>query len=105
VQHISTEDLYRRYEQDPTGVYILDCRSPGEYAGGHVPGAHNIPHDQVQARLSEIPRDGTVFVHCHMGPRAQRAAAVLMSEGFDVWCVSQGGWGEWSQRQLPAEVG
>ena len=53
---------------------ILDVRTPEEYAAGHVPGAINIPHDQVRARLAEIDsaKDQPIVVYCRSGRRAAR---------------------------------
>ena len=42
---------------DAKAPFVLDVRTPEEYVAGHVPGAVNIPHDQVAARLAEVPKD------------------------------------------------
>ena len=96
---ITTDDLHAEHlEQSGT---ILDARKPDEFAAGHVPGAINIPFDQVADRLAEVPKDKPVYVHCAMGGRAQRAAAVLEANGYDVWCVTKGGMKEWTEKSLP----
>jgi phage shock protein E len=63
---------------------VLDVRAPGEFAEGHVPGAINVPHDQVEARLAELRqyRDREVVVYCRSGRRAGHAAEVLQRHGF-----------------------
>lgn len=63
---------------------ILDVRTPEEYAAGHVPGAINIPHDQVRARLAEIDsaKDQPIVVYCRSGRRAAQALATLHDAGF-----------------------
>ena len=66
------------------GATILDVRSPAEFAGGHVEGARNIPVDEIESRLSEIPRDKTVVVYCASGRRSASAAAVLARAGYTV---------------------
>ncbi len=65
---------------------VLDVRTPGEYASGHVPGAINIPHDQIQSRLSELEgqRDEDVVVYCRSGRRAGIASEALTEAGFRV---------------------
>jgi rhodanese-related sulfurtransferase len=99
---ITTDELHERHlnKDDST---LVDVRGAAEFASGHVPGAINIPHTEVAARLSEIPKDKPVLVHCRMGPRAQAAATVLEQNGYDVYCVSQGGMMEWLEKSYPAE--
>lgn len=64
---------------------IVDCRTPEEYATGHIPGAINIPHTQIRAHLDEVRElaDGRpVRVHCASGFRSYLAERVLRQEGF-----------------------
>ena len=57
---------------------VLDVRSPAEYGGrGHIPGAVNIPIEELRGRLSEIPRDGPVVTYCQVGQRGYLATRVL----------------------------
>ncbi|MFK7991227.1 MAG: rhodanese-like domain-containing protein [Sandaracinaceae bacterium] len=96
---ITTEELHAIHE-DPKGT-ILDVRTPAEFSEGHIPGAVNIPHGDVAARLAEVPSDAPVYVHCKMGGRAQKAAAVLEAAGHDVVCVASGGMNAWTERGFP----
>jgi phage shock protein E len=62
---------------------ILDVRSPEEYASGHVPGAVNIPYDQMPARVGELGDPSQeVVVYCETGGRAAKAEASLQQAGF-----------------------
>jgi rhodanese-related sulfurtransferase len=63
---------------------ILDVRSAEEFEGGHIPGAVNIPHTELAARLDElgVSRDAEIVVHCESGRRAAAAEAVLADAGF-----------------------
>lgn len=63
---------------------LLDVRSPEEYATGHVPGALNIPHDELAGRLDEVEaaRGSGVVVYCERGGRAAHAEALLRDSGF-----------------------
>jgi rhodanese-related sulfurtransferase len=63
---------------------VLDVRSGEEFASGHVPGAVNVPYDQVAARVAELGAPREVVVYCERGPRASKAAAVLSGAGFAV---------------------
>lgn len=66
------------------GALVLDVRTPEEYATGHVPGAVNVPHDELASRIGEIEarRGAPVVVYCEKGPRASKATAALAGAGF-----------------------
>ena len=68
----------------PAAPLILDVRSPGEYAAGHVPEAINIPHTQLTVRLGElgIDKSDEVVVYCLGGQRAALAEQVLAQAGY-----------------------
>jgi len=70
-----------------SGVAVVDVRTPEEFATGHVPGAVNIPHDQVAARHGEIgPPSTPVLLYCRSGRRSGIAAGALAERGFTaVW--------------------
>jgi len=69
---------------DADALVILDVRRVDEYEAGHVPGAINIPHDELPARLAELAssRDKPIVVYCRSGKRAAKALAVLHEAGF-----------------------
>ena len=81
---------------------VLDVRSPEEFAGGHVPGAVNLPHDQVRAHLAELSPQREVVVYCELGGRAAKAAEVLHAAGFEVEHLT-GDMKQWRQQGLPTE--
>ncbi len=68
----------------PGGALVLDVRTPAEYAASHVPGAMNIPHDELAARLSDLDSDldRPIVVYCKSGRRAEMAATVLVGAGY-----------------------
>ncbi|WP_333646709.1 FAD-dependent oxidoreductase [Lacrimispora sp.] len=61
---------------------IIDVREPYEYERGHIKGAFNIPLSQLRERVSEIPKDRTVYLHCRTGQRSYNAALALQHLGF-----------------------
>lgn len=65
-------------------VSIVDVRDPDEFENGHVPGAINLPLNQIRHRLDELPRDREVWLYCGVGQRAYYATRVLMQNGFRV---------------------
>jgi phage shock protein E len=65
------------------GARLVDVRTPGEFAAGHIPGAVNIPLQQLDSRLGELrPMDSAVVVYCRSGHRSGNAARLLKSAGF-----------------------
>ena len=62
------------------GAVILDVRSAVEYAGGHVPGAVNVPLNQVPTL--DMPKDTPLFLYCQSGARSQRGCKALDKLGF-----------------------
>ncbi|MFC8013992.1 rhodanese-like domain-containing protein [Streptomyces cinereoruber] len=72
---------------------VIDVRTPGEYAGGHLPGALNIPLDRIRKALPDI-RDaadrGDVLVVCASGARSENACRLLAEHGVDTATLSGG---------------
>jgi phage shock protein E len=65
------------------GARLVDVRTPAEFAAGHIPGAVNIPLQQLDGRLSELqPKDQAVVLYCRSGNRSGTAARMLKSAGF-----------------------
>lgn len=78
-------------------VSLVDVRSAGEFSGGHLPGALNIPLGSLAERLREIPGGRPVVVHCQSGARAAIAASVLKASGFPDVRIFGGGFAEWQR--------
>jgi len=65
------------------GARLVDVRTPGEFAAGHLPGAINIPLQELDSRLGELARKETpVVLYCRSGRRSSSAARTLKSAGF-----------------------
>ncbi|MCM2311427.1 MAG: rhodanese-like domain-containing protein, partial [Steroidobacteraceae bacterium] len=84
--------------------FVLDVRTPGEYVAGHVPGAVNIPHDQLATRLAEVPKDKDVVLYCRSGKRAAMAGDVLADSGYTRLQHLEGDILAWQAQQRPVEV-
>ena len=84
------------------GDLILDVRSAGEHAAGHVPGSVNIAYTRLPDRLDELPGDKTILIHCATGVRSARATAYLQTQGYDAVNVA-GGFVAWSAAGAPVE--
>ncbi len=101
---ISQEELLSRLNAAQTPL-ILDVRSDAEFAQSHVPGALNIPHDQMSSRLSEIDshRDREVVVYCESGRRAGRVTEILNAAGFSNLRHLAGDMSGWRNAELPVD--
>lgn len=67
---------------DKSLLFLLDVRTPAEYATGSIEGAINIPLDTLRERIDEIPRDKTVIPFCRVGLIAYNAARILEANGI-----------------------
>ncbi|MCS7468030.1 FAD-dependent oxidoreductase [Stieleria sp. ICT_E10.1] len=79
-------------------AFLLDVRSEAEFAAGHLPGAVNLPIEQLRERLGEVPRDRTITAYCKVGQRGYLATRVLLQHGFDAANLS-GGYTLWCRYQ------
>lgn len=91
------EGLVKQYHWDQVeklprdgSVTLLDTRTPGEYAAGHIEGYINIPVDELRDRLDEIDSDKPVYVICQSGIRSYIASRILTQNGFDAYNFSGG---------------
>ena len=101
---IEPSELLERIEAGRAPL-LLDVRSAGEYASGHVPGAVNIPHDQLEGRIGEIEeqRNDEVVLYCESGRRAGWAAETLENHGFRRLRHLTGDMSAWRKAGLPTE--
>jgi phage shock protein E len=66
------------------GAKVVDVRTAEEFASGHVPGAINIPYDQIARRVSEIgPPSTRVVLYCRTGRRSGIAVEALQKAGYE----------------------
>jgi phage shock protein E len=65
------------------GAALVDVRSPGEFSAGHLPGAKNVPVQDLASRLKSLgARDKPIVVYCASGTRSAMARSMLKSHGF-----------------------
>ena len=70
--------------------FLLDVRTPQEFASGHIPGAVNTPVDDLRSHLSELPRDRMIAAYCQVGQRGYLATRILLQAGFSAANVGGG---------------
>jgi phage shock protein E len=86
-----------------TAPVVIDVRTPEEYAAGHIPGALNIPFDQVAERISEVDAPHGVALYCMVGPRARKGEIALLDAGYTPVLHLEGGLAAWQAAGLPVE--
>jgi len=64
------------------GAKIIDVRTTGEFAGGHVKGSLNVPLNTLSSKLNKFKKDQAIITCCASGMRSQSAKAILQSNGF-----------------------
>jgi NADPH-dependent 2,4-dienoyl-CoA reductase/sulfur reductase-like enzyme/peroxiredoxin family protein/rhodanese-related sulfurtransferase/TusA-related sulfurtransferase len=79
------------FPEKTAGAFLLDVRSPQEYALSHIPGAVNIPLGKLRSQLARIPRDKPVYVYCRVGFRSYLAYRLLSQHGFTQVMTLAGG--------------
>lgn len=89
-RNVDVAELQRDLATGAVGV-LIDVRTPGEFASGHVAGAQNVPLDSLEAALGELRAvEGEVYVICRSGSRSRTAAATLQRAGLRAVNVSGG---------------
>ena len=91
---------------DRSNMALVDVRTPGEFAGGHVPGAVLAPMGEIgpeHPAVKDHPKSEPLYVICQSGGRSSRAADQLASAGYTVVNV-KGGTGAWVAAGQPVET-
>ncbi len=74
---------------------LLDVRSADEFAESTIPGAINIPVDELRSRMNELNKDRDVYIFCQIGLRGYLAQRILVQNGFDKVKNISGGFALW----------
>lgn len=92
---ISVRELKAKMENRETFT-LIDVREPYEYEIAHIEGSRLIPLGELEARIGELPREGTLVLQCHSGGRSEHAVRLLQQAGFENAMSLEGGIDAWS---------
>ena len=90
------------YKLVKDGAILIDARSPSEFKAGHIKGAINIPHSEIEnnhKKISELTQDNktkAIVVYCQSGRRSQIAKEKLKKRGY-IKVVNHGGISSWQE--------
>lgn len=83
VEEITPDEVKRKIDEDEE-TQIIDIRPPDEFASGHIPGAKNIPMQELPSRVDEVEWGDDVVVTCPIGQSSVQAARLIGSyEGVE----------------------
>ena len=92
--------------QQNANISIIDVRSVEEFNDGHIPGAINIPHNQIQEHLEQLLplKEQQVVVYCRSGRRAALAEKAMMELGLKDVHHLEGDWLLWQEKSRPVST-
>ena len=99
---LGPKEFQSGYQQDAT-AYVIDVRTPGEYASGHIEGA--VLLDVTDSRTFEqniatLDKNMTYYIYCRSGHRSSQAARMMKAAGLKV-VELQGGMNAWGMAGMP----
>ncbi|MBF0434211.1 MAG: rhodanese-like domain-containing protein [Magnetococcales bacterium] len=107
VGSLSVHDLSKRLADSPP-VVVIDVRTPGEYAQGHVAVARLYPLSSLKSQMAEIKkvvRDQDVAVICRSGNRSLMGSVILKRSGLQKVYNVNGGMTHWESQGYPVSRG
>ncbi|MBE0602304.1 MAG: rhodanese-like domain-containing protein [Deltaproteobacteria bacterium] len=104
---VSVDDLYREWQEvreKKSKAVLLDVRTPEEFAGGHVPGAINIPSGNPSLATKTWPDPETeIWVYCRTQGRSSSFASSLRKSGYRNIHAVHGGITAWAEKGYPID--
>lgn len=99
---VITQQQLLENQMSANAYTIIDVRSIEEFNDGHVKGALNIPHNQIEENMSVLEelKDKTLVVYCRSGRRAGLFEKALTEKGFKLKHL-EGDYLAWNEKQLP----
>jgi len=97
---LTASEYKNRFADSNTPHLLVDVRSLAEFADGHITGARNIPLQEIEQRLRELPKEKEIVLYCRSGNRSGMALRMLQSAGYQN-VYNAGGLNELARQGLP----
>ena len=81
-EYNTTEGLQKLISERSVPYFLVDVRTPEEFAGEHIPTAVNTPHESIVDRAPTADRSSLIIVYCRSGARSTAAEQMLKSAGY-----------------------
>jgi len=98
LNRVDSKELVEVYEEEPL---IIDVRKESEFKSEHIIGAKNIPLNEINKHLAEIPKDRPFYLHCAGGYRSMIASSILKQRGWDNFQDVRGGFKQLKETDIP----
>lgn len=79
---LTASDYKSRFVDTKAPHLLVDVRSAAEFADGHIQGARNIPVQELERKLRELPKDKPIILYCRSGSRSGMALQILQTAGY-----------------------
>jgi hydroxyacylglutathione hydrolase len=99
INRISVDEFVQNYKNEHT--LVIDVRKKSEYASEHVIDAINIPLNEINEHLAEIPKEKPFILHCAGGYRSMIAASILKQRGWKNFVDVKGGFAAIAKTDVP----
>lgn len=101
---LSATDYKSRYVDGKEEHVLVDVRTPEEFASGHIPGALNIPLQELGQKTDRLAKDKALILYCRSGSRSAHAAGMLGRLGYTN-VQDLGGIYHWTSAGYPIKTG
>jgi rhodanese-related sulfurtransferase len=98
---LAPHDLEKILDENPASVTVVDVRDVDEFAGGHIPGAVNLPLKNFASDSGVLDKKKKIVVYCNSGGRSYGAYRKLMKLGYKN--IAQAIFADWKEAGLPVE--
>ena len=81
-EYTTAEGLQKLVGEQSVPYFLVDVRTPAEFAGGHIPTAVNIPYESIVDKAPTADKAALIVVYCASGSRSRAAAGMLQKAGY-----------------------